>query len=265
MAGNLRTTERSLRVIEKLRSENGARISVLDDDLEMSRSTIHNHLQVLIEHGFVVKEGEIYHLGLRFLDLGEYVQARKYGYRLAKTAVYELSEEINEECEFLAENNGQGIIVHESHHPENKFEGTNSRTYKDSTVVGTYFHLHNHAAGKAILAELTNDEIETIVDKWGLPANTDHTITTTDELWDELEKIREQGLAFSDEEFTEGLREVARRVENPNGDCIGALAVIAPRYRMSDSRFKHEVPEKLREQVDSLEAQIEAGYLDDFR
>jgi DNA-binding IclR family transcriptional regulator len=212
----------------------------------------------------VVKEGEIYHLGLRFLDLGEYVQTRKCGYRLAEKAVYDLSDETDEECEFVSENNGQGIIVHESHHPENKFEGANDQTYKSSTVVGTYFHLHNHAAGKAILAELSDERIEEIIDQWGLPGNTDNTITRVDELWNELERIREQGISYSDEEFTQGLREVARRVNDPNGDCIGALAVLAPRYRMSNDRFRNDIPEILRESVDELEAEIETRYLDDF-
>jgi DNA-binding IclR family transcriptional regulator len=260
-----KTTERSLRIIETLRAEDGLTLPALGEEMDISCSSIHKHLQILIKHGYVVKEGEVYHLGLRFLNFGEYVQTRKCGYRFAEQAVYDLSEEVGEECEFIAENNGQGIIVHESHHPENKFEGTHDQAYASETVVGSYFCLHNHAAGKAILAELSEDRIEKIIDDWGLPANTEHTITTVDELRNELDDIRERGFAFSDEEYTEGLREVARRVKDPTGRCIGALAIIAPRYRMDDPRFQQEIPDILGEHVDELESKIEAHYLDDFQ
>lgn len=265
MCSKAKTPERSIRIIEAIRNRDGANLEELDDTLEISRSTIHRHLQTLIEHGYITREGEHYHIDLKFLNLGEYARSRKCGYRLVEDTIYELHDEVNEECEFIVENAGRGILVYESYHPESQYEGNSVATYKDSATVGTYFRLHNHAAGKAILAALSDERIEEIIEQWGLPPRTDRTITTRDELRDELDAIREQKIAYSDEEFARGLREVARCVTDPLGNCVGALAVIGPTYRMTDSKFTREIPDLLEDHVTTLETKIEAEYLDDLR
>ncbi|WP_245957315.1 helix-turn-helix domain-containing protein [Haloplanus rubicundus] len=42
-----------------------ATVTELAADLDASKSTIHNHLTTLVELGYVVTEGNVYHLGLR--------------------------------------------------------------------------------------------------------------------------------------------------------------------------------------------------------
>jgi DNA-binding IclR family transcriptional regulator len=264
MTMKIQATERSFRVLDEVWSQNGARLDDLEQELDIARSTIHRHLQTLVDHGYLVKEGEIYHIDIKFLHLGEYARSRKCGYRLAKNTIHELSDETNQECEFIVESDGRGILVYESYHPESEFPGASGRFNVDSNHVGSYFQLHNHAAGKAILAELPDERVEEIVDRWGLPPKTRNTITTEEELWDELEQIREQGISFADEEFAKGLREVAMCVNNPDGTCLGAIAVIAPTYRIGDEKFTQHLPTQLEKHVSELEDTIEDEFLSDF-
>jgi len=116
--------------------------------------------------------------------------------------------------------------------------------------------MHCIAGGKALLAELEDDEVDCIINQWGLPRRTENTVTSREALLENLEQIRKRGVALSDEEYADGLRAVARRVLNPDGSVLGALAVSAPKYRMQGKIFTNEVPDLLVATVDELEEQL---------
>lgn len=255
-----KTTKKSLEIIELIQKHNGAKLGDLEEQLELSRSTIYKHLNTLSEHGCVVKEGEFYHIGLKFLNLGEFARERKQAYRIAGDAVRELTDRTNKEGEFFAENDGRGIVVHGSYHPESRYEGQHSHdSFRNNE--GTYYHLHTIAAGKAILAELPRQRIEKIIDAWGLPKRTQQTITEEEELFEDLESVRERGVAFADKEFEEGLRSVGRRVKGPTDSTLGAISISAPVYRFKREAFKKDAPGLLTEIVDELEEDIKQSYL----
>ncbi|MFC7074396.1 IclR family transcriptional regulator [Halovenus rubra] len=258
-----KTTERSLLLINTIQNLGGATLNELGSELEMARSTIHVHLQTLVQNGYIVKEGETYHIGLRFLNHGEYARSRKTAYTLAKNTVNHLSEQTDEEVEFVVKNNSRGILVHESFHPDSQFQSKEGH-HSDASTAGIYYHLHSVATGKAILAELSLESVEEVIDEWELPEQTDQTITDREEFLDELEQIRNRGVAFADEEYIDGLREVGRRIKNPDGSVLGAIAIIGPKYRFTNERFTEELPELLIEYVDELEAEIEKAYFDEY-
>jgi DNA-binding IclR family transcriptional regulator len=260
----IQATERSFRIIETICDQDGARLDDLEEELGIARSTIYRHLQTLTDCGYIVKKGEVYNLGVKFLHFGEYTRTRECGYRLAQETLRELEKETNEECEFIAESGGRGILVHESYHPDSQFQDSSGQSNGGAAQVGSYYRLHNHAAGKAILAEFSDQRVEKIIDRWGLPPKTRNTITTEEELWAELDRIRERGVAFTDEEFTEGLREVAVSVTNPDGSCLGAIAVFGPTYRIDDEMFTEYLPRQLKRCVSELEASIKDEYLSNF-
>jgi len=79
-----------------------------------------------------------------------------------------------------------------------------------------------------------------------------------------LDQIRERGVASTDEEFTEGLREVAVSVINPDGTCLGSIAVFGPTYRIDDEMFTEYLPNQLQRHVSELEASIKEEYLSNF-
>jgi DNA-binding IclR family transcriptional regulator len=111
-------------------------------------------------------------------------------------------------------------------------------------------------AGKAILAEYPDRKVERIIDQWGLPPRTENTLTSETEFFAELEQIRERGYAISDGEYAEGLRSVAKVVENPNGGVFGALNVAGPTYRMNGVVLEREIPNALEEASEALEEAI---------
>lgn len=104
--------------------------------------------------------------------------------------------------------------------------------------IGSEGHLHAAGVGKALLSALSEDEICGIAERTGLSKLSDKTITNVTGLLKELEKIRETGYSFDDEEQTNGLRCIASNIYNEYGEAIAAVSISGPTVRLSDDRIK---------------------------
>jgi DNA-binding IclR family transcriptional regulator len=213
-------------VIEALQELNGARVTELADRLELANSTVHSHLATLEQNRYVVREGDIYHLGLRFLNLGEYSRTRRPIFHESKVAVEKLAARTDERAFFTVDDHGRGIVV---------FRANGTNAVKVKPTIGQYVYHHNTSTGKAILAELPDERTHEIVDTWGLPKESTTTIVDREELFEELEDVREKGFAVTKGERIEGLRSIAAPVKSPDESVVGAFSVSGPDRRITDA------------------------------
>lgn len=242
----LKTITTALEVLEFIKEEGKVGLSDVMDRLDIPKSTAHGYLSTLEDTGLIVKTDKHYVLGLRLLHFGEQAKQRDNLYRLAQPKVTELADQLGEGADFMIEENGRLISIY-----------NNVQSIKDPNFqVGRYFYMHNSAGGKAVLAEHSDDQIGAIIDRWGLPAITNQTITDKDELLDEVRQVRREGFATTDEELVEGLRSVGVAVKRPDGTIFGALGIGGPTYRIDDSRLHHQIPSVLLEVADELEKEI---------
>ncbi|MFB6183369.1 MAG: IclR family transcriptional regulator [Haloarculaceae archaeon] len=257
-SATVKTTQTSLDILETIRDLDGARLVEVADELDVAKSTAHKHLTTLEKNGYLLKEGDTYHIGLRFLNFGEYARERWPGFEYIKEAVAELTGRTDEECDFVAEDHGRITTIVESYHKWVKYEGSgeSSRTKEYRARIGSYYYMHSTASGLAILAAYPTARVEQIVNQWGLPARTDYTITSQEELFRELDRIRERGYAVDDQGYTEGMRSIGKEVRAPDGSVLGALSVSGPTYRVDGAVLEREIPEALDEVVESLEATL---------
>jgi DNA-binding IclR family transcriptional regulator len=102
-----------------------------------------------------------------------------------------------------------------------KVEG--SSQIRVAASVGKRFCAHAVASGKAILAHLTQDELQTIVEKVGLPSITPQTITSFSVLQKELRRVRAQGYAVDDGETVVGIRGVGAAIFDHEGKVAAAI------------------------------------------
>ncbi len=240
----VKATQTSLRILEEVQSRNGVGLAELADDIDLAKSTIHNHLMTLLNAGYVIKDDGEYRVGLKLLHLGEQARHRSPRHLLAKQHVNALASEINEEVDFTMEEYGRMISIY---HAAKEGRETNLQS-------GSYFYMHNNAAGKATLANLPRSRVDDIVDQWGLPAYTEHTITSREQLTEELSKIREQGYATNDQELIEGFCAISMIAEMPEGGIFGALSVGGPMYRINSEQ--QMIVDRLEQQIDALEADL---------
>ena len=243
----VKTTETSLRIIEVLMELDETRVEVIADRLDVAPSTVHRHLKTLKNHGYVLNEGGLYRLGLQFLTVGGYIRDRQPEYNLAKNTCQDLAEQTEERIQFEVEEQGQRIFVHTA---------IGEHAVKANGMIGRRGPLHCSAAGKAILASFTDHKIEQIIEERGLVPVTENTITDPDRLFQEIEQIRKEGVAFNREESTLGLHAVSSVVKMPNGETLGALSVSGPAHRMEGNLFTKTLPNKLRGAAQELELNI---------
>lgn len=255
---HVKTTDRSLELVDLVQKHDGCTLATLVDELGLAKSTVYKHLCTLERHGYLVKEGCTYHVGLKFHHRGEYARLRKRGYRLAGRTVRRLAERTNEEVDFVVENDGRVITIHESYHPSNTYHDDHGFSAGDLSQSGTYYHMHCTAAGKALLSAFDADRLEVVLEKWGLPERTDRTITTRAALYEELARTRERGYAIADEEYADGLRAVGVAVENPDGSLLGGLSMSVPTYRREGETFEEEASRLIRDAADDLEDRLAA-------
>jgi IclR family acetate operon transcriptional repressor len=251
----VRTTERSLDVIRVIQERGGVRLGEIVDEFGMAKSTAYKHLNTLVSRGYLVKDGDIYHIGLKFANRGEYARARKPGYRIAASKVDDLAERTDEEVDFMVENDGRGMTIHHSYDQTNPFQEKTVDQSNKHWRTGTYYHLHCLATGKAILSVLPRERVETIIEKWGLPERTENTITDRTKLFEELKRIREMGYVFNADKYVNGLAALAMPVMEPTGKPLGALAVNGPTYNLQGAR-QEELLDILGEVVTEFEDEL---------
>jgi DNA-binding IclR family transcriptional regulator len=243
----VKTAETTFEILEELKDQNGATVTELTDEFPLSQSSIHNYLSTLREKGYVVRKGNEYRIGLRFLEFGGQARYREQLYRVAKDEITELAEETGELANLLVEENGRGIYLHRE---------KGEQAVQTDSYTGHRVHLHNTALGKAVLANLPRERVDEIIDQHGLPATTEHTITDRNELYDELKQIREEGIAFDDEARLNGLRCVAVPILNNDDDVEGAISLSGPTSRFQGEYFRSDIPARLEDAANVIELNI---------
>ncbi len=168
--------------------------------LKLHKSTVHRLMMVLEQHRLVDKNP----------DTGRY--------RLGLETVH-----------FCILDDGQVFYV-EKVEPE--------RSVRMACTVGSRAPAYCTAVGKAMLAELTDAEVNSIIRHWGLKPITKNTISTAAELKAELRAVRTRGFAVDDEEKEEGLRCVGAAVRGHSGRLIAAISVSGPAFRVTKERVQ---------------------------
>ncbi|MFB6108053.1 MAG: IclR family transcriptional regulator [Haloplanus sp.] len=250
----VKTTLTSIRIVNEVKRREGATLTDISDALGLAKSTVHNHLATLTDEGLLVADGQEYHIGLRFLEFGQHALHRRELYLPAKVQAHRLAEATNEEANFSVAENG---FMYPIEYVMGDSDPNDPEIGSKFLKVGNKFHMHTSSSGKAVLAELPEEEVERIVDSHGLPAPTDNTITSREALFEELAATRERGYATNDEELQTGFRSIAAPISLPDGSVIGGLAVGGPAYRFElTSSFLSRFVELLQDAVDTVETEI---------
>ena len=198
------------------------------------------------EHAF----DEIYRLSYEPLLLGEYVRNSSLLYRAGRESVDELAETVGHYAHLTIEENGYAISIYES-------RGKKAVDYEyQATKLERRDPLHITASGKAILAFMPDERIEENVTRHGLDQWTERTITKKERLFEEIEKIRNKGVAYNDEEEIAGFRAVAAPIRTGDGNVVGSVSISGPTSFFNDKMFKEELPERIRNTANNIEVAI---------
>ena len=238
----VKATETSFHIIELLDRNGGAGVSELAREVGISKSAVYKHVQTLQRLGYLVREGDDYYLSNRFLSLGRGARDR-LPLDDIRDVISDLAATTEHTSSFIVHESDRGVYAL-------RISPTNA---DDGIAEGDVAPLHATAGGKAILAFLTDDEREAIIDSTGLAPQTDKTITDRDALEPELRSVRDQRIAFDREEFLDGHQCVASPVIGGDGEPVGAVSVTGNIHHMSGKRLEEDVTGLVTSAAKSIE------------
>lgn len=200
--------------------------------MDTSRSTTYRYIRTLRDKGFLEKsDGGVFRLGPRLLDLGRAAR-RKRDLRDIALPVMEEVAEATRETALLTRIFGREAVCVE------RVEG--SQTIRISFERGHVQPLHAGASSKILLAYLDESEWN---EHLALPLErfTEHTITDSELLKEQLREIRQQGYCISDGEVDAGARAVAVPILDTRGRLVAGLSTAGPAFRMDDATVQRHL------------------------
>ncbi|WP_336361523.1 IclR family transcriptional regulator [Haladaptatus sp. ZSTT2] len=239
--------EKACAIVDSLHEMNGATLTEVADHLDLTPGTVYPHLATLMQQELVIKQDDHYYTGYRFLTIGETRRRNDVLFEHAMDEIDEFAQEANVRMQIYIEEFGRAVCI--------GIAG-GKRSISPVDEVGYRTPLHCIAAGKAMLAEFDQDQLDEHISRHGLSEHTENTITNRDRLVAELKEISDQGYAVNDEEYIPRLRAVGAAVTKEDGSILGAISASAPVGVLSGRRLSEELPKQIVAMAHTIEMNI---------
>ena len=231
MTERVQSVDRVFGLLEHLADGDGSlTLSELAARSALPMPTIHRLIRFLVSQGYVRQDpAKRYTIGPRMIWLGE-AASRMLG-SWATPVLTRLVDEFGETTN-MAMLEGDGVIY--------VAQVPSPRAMRMFTEVGRFVMPHCTGVGKAIMSTMSDDEVTALLQRTGMPARTEHTITDIDAMLAELATIREAGYAVDDGEQELGVRCVA--VPVPDLPFRAAISVSGPDSRVTADQVGQIAP-----------------------
>ncbi|WP_226967171.1 IclR family transcriptional regulator [Streptomyces phaeolivaceus] len=243
--GGLTSVDRALQILELLRHHRTVRVMEVAEHLGVARSTAHRLLQALVHRQFVVQDAnKLYHRGPAFLTAGFGDDRIPVLRGVARLHLERLSVALQETCHLaVIEGNGARFI-----------DGVESpQILRVGLRIGMLLPAHTTAAGKTLLAELSDAELFALYPR-GLPGSPVEANRRAS-LRRELATVRKRRYATNIDESAKGVRAAAVVVKNSDGLAVASIAVAAPSARCPRSGLAR-LAEHLHEAARAIEGNL---------
>lgn len=223
--------DRALAILDALaRLRGDASLAEVAAAVKLHKSSVHRLLMSLERHRLVDRDAQSgrFRLGMKLFDLGTLAVARFNVRDRARPHLERLMYNSHETVHLCVLDNGEVLYL-------DKIEP--DRTVRLSSTIGHRNGGHCTAVGKAMMAWLSEAEVDAILQQHGMQRCTAMTLTTPAELKADLKVIRERGYAVDDEEHEEGVRCVAAAVKDYSGRPVAAMSVSAPSFRLPQEKL----------------------------
>lgn len=191
-------------------------------------ASVQKIISALKDQGFVVQDEmtDRYHLGPKAVQLGLVALNRLDVRKIARPLMENLCERSGETVFLGVANDNHAIYVDKV---------ISTQPIRMDALSGVDRPYNCTAVGKILLSGMPSDAIYNLSEKGLLEERTENSIREVEELIAEVEKIREQGWALDDEEFTPGAVCVAAPIRDHDGLIIASLAIAGPSDRMREN------------------------------
>lgn len=201
-----------------------------------NKATIFRIVSTLIKRGYLKQEKKRgkYSLGNVFLEYSGIVKGNVEIRDLAIPYLLELSRLVKESV-IIAIWDGKNSVFTETFHETSYSSGP----LKVIPEEGTSIPLYCTCLGKIILANMSEDESTRYLNSIKLEKRTPNTIIGVSILRSQFPEIRNENIAYDDEEYVLGVKGVASGIRDKHNNIVGAICVIGPSVRLSKDAVKN--------------------------
>lgn len=195
----------------------GLQLKDIVSKTDLNKSTVYRILDTYAGFGYVMQKADgRYRLGYKLFDLTKNLLDNDL-IETAKPYLDKLSVDTDQVAHLVIRDGNEGVYIDKV-----DMSGQSIRLY---SKIGSRLSLHCTSAGKVLLAGLPNEEAQEILSKAGLIRHTPFTITSSEALLEDLERVRTRGYALDDMENEENVRCVAAPIKGYMGKTIAAISV----------------------------------------
>ena len=220
-----------LKVISE--SEKPMSLTEIAEKLGTNKVTATRFCHTLVKLGYLQRtEQKLYSLTPQVLELGYSAICRTDWHELTNYFLRELFRQVNEtvSAAILVETD----ILYTIRIIKKKILDIDIQ-------VGSRLPVHCTAMGKVLMAFGQPEKVQAVLHKIDFVKMNDKTITSLQQFLRELEQVRQQGYALSDEEVATGNRSIAAPLMDENGYAFASIGVATPSENYSVARLKKEV------------------------
>ena len=229
---SVQVISRAISVLRALEGEpDGLSLGQIGERVGLARSTVQRIVEALRGEQFVIAASPTsgVRLGPALIRLA--ASASVEFDQITRPIIAELSQTLGETVDVSVLKGNVAVFT-------DQIQG--SHRLRAVSAVGESFPLHCTANGKALLSVLPVLKAEQLL-RGPLPRLTANTITSRSEMLKIIDRCRRTGIAFDDEEHTEGISALGTGFVDPIGRAI-ALSIPVPTARFKRIRAKLAEP-----------------------
>lgn len=230
------TIEKALDILEIfLDHDDELSLSELANLCQLNIATAHRTVLTLVKRGYLnqKQKRQKYSLSTKFLQYSNVLGRRMKIRDIASPILDALNKMVGESVNIAILDRNEAVYI--DHIETNK-------SLRIFTQVGNRVPLYCTGVGKVFLAYMGDEELEKALNSDGLLPHTPNTITDIERIKQELEKVKQEGIATDDEEMEIGVKCIASPVKSSTGGVVAALSVSGPSARLNSKRVSEIKP-----------------------
>lgn len=234
----VQSLERAVLLLQALAKDGRVNLTELALRVGMPPSTAHRLLTTLQTFSLVEFEPttQDWSIGVEAFRIGSAFTQRSDLVERARDVMHHLVDETGETANLAQEDDGCIVVLSQA---------DTSNPIRAFFRAGTRVPMHSSGIGKALLAYKDRQAVERLLQQHGLMEFTATTLTSPEKLFAELERTRERGWSFDDEERYAGMRCVAAAIFNEHGEAKAGISVSGPAARFTSDAI-HEMAVKVK-------------------
>jgi DNA-binding IclR family transcriptional regulator len=238
---------KTLDILEAIRKDAaGMGLTELSRSVSMPKATIYRILTTLETRGYLDRrENGGYRISGKLFSLQNEVSRTEKLLQAAPAMMQTLAQDCRETVNLGTLDGGEVVVISTVESPQ---------SIRMASKVGNRRCVHTSALGKALLAQMQDQQIRRLVQIKGLPRLTPNSITSQVALLAELQRVRKDGYAVDNQENEMEGRCIAIRIAGLL-EIEAALSISGPAFRMDLRRLRSFLP-ALRQSCTAIEKAV---------